>query len=215
MSSSDRGHPVFAALFDRMSRSVEKRGMGRLRRELLSGARGLVVEIGAGTGLNFAHYPAGVTEVVATEPDPHMLKRAHEAAGRAPVPVRTEQARGEELPLEDETVDTAVATLVFCTIPDPDSALAEIHRVLKPDGRLLFLEHVRADDGRLARWQDRVQPIWSFFAGGCHPNRDSVAAIERAGFELERVEHFPFSPNVVVDKPHASGVARKPPQASD
>jgi ubiquinone/menaquinone biosynthesis C-methylase UbiE len=205
----DKGHPVFAAFFDRMSRSAEKRGLGDLRHEVLASATGFVVEIGAGTGLNFTHYPAGVTRVAATEPDPHMLRRAREAARHATVPLRVERAAADELPFEDETVDTVVGTLVFCTIPNQARALAEIHRILKPGGRFLFLEHVRSEDPGLAKWQDRIQPVWSWFGAGCRPNRDTPAAIERAGFELERLERFPFSPNVIVDKPHAKGIARK------
>jgi ubiquinone/menaquinone biosynthesis C-methylase UbiE len=208
MPGRDTGHPIFSAFFDRMSRSVEKRGMGELRREVLSRAEGTVAEVGAGTGRNFAHYPSAVTEVVATEPDPHMLRRAREAVREASVPVRLERASADELPFEDDTVDTVVATLVFCTIPDPAAALAEIRRVLKPGGAMLFLEHVRAEDPRLARWQDRIQPVWSFFGAGCHPNRDTPAAIERAGFELEELIRFDFRPNMMVDKPHAKGVAR-------
>jgi ubiquinone/menaquinone biosynthesis C-methylase UbiE len=205
----DKGHPIFAAFFDRMSRSAEKRGLGELRHELLASATGFVVEIGAGTGLNFSHYPTGVTQVVATEPDPHMLRRARDAASGASVPLRVEPASAQELPFEDATVDTVVGTLVFCTIPDQAKALAEIHRILKPEGRFLFLEHVRSEDPGLAKWQDRIQPVWSYFGAGCRPNRDTPAAIERAGFELERLDRFPFSPNLVVDKPHAKGIARK------
>jgi ubiquinone/menaquinone biosynthesis C-methylase UbiE len=208
MRAGDRGHPIFAAVFDRMSRSVEKKGMGELRHALLARATGTVVEIGAGTGLNFQHYPASVTEVVATEPDPNMLRRAREAARSSPANVRVERALAEELPCEDGSVDTAVATLVFCTVPDQAAAFAEIRRVLKPDGSLLFLEHVRSDDPRLARWQDRVQPVWSALGAGCHPNRDTPAAIERAGFSFQELVRFPFTPNVIVDKPHARGVAR-------
>ncbi|MFN2543758.1 MAG: class I SAM-dependent methyltransferase [Actinomycetota bacterium] len=207
MREGERGHPIFAAFFDRMSRSAEKRGMAELRRDLLSSARGTVVEIGAGTGRNFSHYPAAVTEVVAIEPDPNMLKRARPAAEEAPVKVRVEQATAERLSLDDDVADTVVATLVFCTIPDPAGALAEIRRVLKPEGRFLFLEHVRAQQRRLAAWQDRLQPVWSAFGGGCHPNRDTPAEIERAGFRLERVERFDFSPNLLLDRPHARGVA--------
>ena len=101
-------------------------------------------------------------------------------------------------------------TLVLCTVPDPDQALAEVGRILRPGGTYLFLEHVRSPFTRLSRWQDRIQPIWTFFGAGCHPNRDTPAAIERAGFELERLDRFGFSPNLVLDKPHAKGVARKP-----
>jgi ubiquinone/menaquinone biosynthesis C-methylase UbiE len=207
-SAEDRGHPIFAAFFDRMSRTVERKGMGDLRRNLLANATGRVVEIGAGTGLNFSHYPPVVTEVVATEPDPSMLRRAREAATRAPVPVRLERAGAEHLPVDDGFADTVVATLVFCTIPDPPAALAEIRRVLAPGGRVLFLEHVRAENPRLARWQDRLQPLWSRFGGGCHPNRDTIAAIEQAGFRFDEMQRFSFRPNIVLDKPHARGIAR-------
>ena len=210
MAEKTKGHPIFAAFFDRMSRSAEKRGLGALRDEVVGKASGLVVEIGAGTGRNFAHYPAAVTQVVATEPDPHMLKRAREAAAEATVPLRIERAGADSLPFADASVDTVVATLVFCSIPDPEGALAEIARVLKPGGRMLFLEHVRAGEPGLARWQDRIRPVWSFFGAGCHPNRDTPAAFERAGFVLDEVERFDFSPNLIVDRPHAKGVARKP-----
>jgi len=210
VKGTDRGHPIFAAFYDRMARSAEKRGLAELRDEVLAPANGTVVEIGAGTGLNFTHYPSSVTEVLATEPDPHMLRRAREAAGSATVPLRLERAPADELPFEDETVDTVVATLVFCTIPQPAAAFREIHRVLKPGGAMLFLEHIRAQRPGLAGWQDRLQPIWTYFGAGCHPNRDTPAAIERAGFELERIERFDFSPNLFLDKPHAKGVARKP-----
>ena len=204
-----KGHRIFAAWYDRMARSVEKPGFAELRREVLAPAAGNVVEIGAGTGLNFAHYPPGVTEVVATEPDPHMLLRATRAAERLLLHVRVERAGGEELPFEDGSVDTVVGTLVLCTVRDQDRVLGEVRRVLKPGGQYLFLEHVRSDDPGLARWQDRLQPIWSFFGAGCHPNRDTPGAIERAGFELEHVERFQFSPNMILDKPHAKGKARK------
>jgi ubiquinone/menaquinone biosynthesis C-methylase UbiE len=208
MKEGERGHRIFAAFFDRMSRSAEKRGMADLRHEVLADASGIVLEVGAGTGLNFTHYPAAVTEVIATEPDPHMLKRVREAAATAPIRVRVEQAPADRLPVEDASIDTVVATLVFCTIPDPQAALREIRRVLKPEGKLLFLEHVRAEDPRLARWQDRLQPVWSAFGAGCRPNRDTPTAIERAGFRLERSARFAFSPNLFLDKPHAKGLAR-------
>ena len=185
MRSGDRGHPIFAAFFDRMSRSVEKRGLADLRREVVGQASGSVVEIGAGTGMNFSHYPKTVTDVVATEPDPHMLKRLDEALRASTVPIRIERASADELPFEDDSVDTVVGTLVLCTVPDPERALAEACRVLKPGGTYLFLEHVRSTEPRLARWQDRIQPIWTFFGGGCHPNRDTTAAIERTGFVID------------------------------
>jgi ubiquinone/menaquinone biosynthesis C-methylase UbiE len=205
---SDRGHPIFAAWYDRMARGAEKRGLAELRRQVLAPATGHVLEIGAGTGLNFGHYPTAVTDVLATEPDPNMLQRARKAIAAASVPLKLERAAAQELPAEDGTIDTVVATLVFCTIPNPPAALSEIKRVLKPDGRLLFLEHVRADTPGLARWQDRLQPIWSVFGAGCHPNRDTPATFERAGFTFDELVRFPFTPNLVLDKPHTRGIAR-------
>jgi len=166
MADPTKGHRIFAAFFDRMSRVAEKQGLADLRREVLAPATGVVLEIGAGTGRNFPHYPAAVKEVIATEPDPHMRKRAADVVRTASVPVRLDPSPAERLPVDDDSIDTVVATLVLCTIPDPAAALAEIRRVLKPGGTMVFFEHVRADDPRLARWQDRVQPAWSFFAGG-------------------------------------------------
>jgi ubiquinone/menaquinone biosynthesis C-methylase UbiE len=168
-----------------------------------------VVEIGAGTGLNFAHYPAAVTEVVATEPDPHMLRRAREAAAGAPVPVRVVRAPAERLPFGDGEFDTAVSTLVLCSVRDPASALAEVTRVLRPGGSLLFFEHVRSENPRHARWQDRLERPWGWFSGGCHPNRDTVRNIERAGFRFESLERFPYGPPTPA-RPHVSGAATRP-----
>jgi len=125
------------------------------------------------------------------------------------VPVDVTDAVGEALPFEDGSFDAAVATLVLCSVRDADMALHEIRRVLKPGGRLLFFEHVRGIP-RLARWQDRLERPWGWFAGGCHPNRDTVAAIREAGFELEQVVNFDFNPALVLVRPHASGAARRP-----
>jgi SAM-dependent methyltransferase len=211
MPRSTKTHPIFAALFDRGSRFAESRGVADLRRGVLSTAKGRVIEIGAGTGLNFAHYPPAVTEVVAVEPDPAMLRRAAGTARRAPLRVRLRRGSAERLPFADDEFDTAVATLVLCSVADPALALQELRRVVRPGGRLLFLEHVRSEDRRLARWQDRLEGPWGFFGGGCHPNRDTVAAISAAGFEVGEMERFPFSPSLVLDRPHASGVAVNPP----
>ena len=207
MSREDRGHPVFAWCYARFAQAGERAGFADRRRDLLARARGRVLEIGAGTGLNFPHYQEGVTEVVATEPDPNMLRHAREAAPTAPVPVRVLRAPAERLPFADGEFDVAVSTLVVCGVTDPDKALGELRRVLRPAGSLLFLEHVRSDRPRLARWQDRLERPWGWVAAGCHPNRDAVGAIERAGFTVERVKRFPFGP-LAVSRPHVSGLAR-------
>ena len=206
----DRGHPVFAAVYDRLGRLSERRGgMAEQRHDLLARAFGHVVEIGSGTGLNFGHYPRAVAQVMAVEPDRHMLRRSREAAARAPIPVHLELVYAEDIPVESGWADFVVSTLVLCTVPDPADTLAEVRRVLKPGGRLLFLEHVRSDSPGLARWQDRVQRPWGFFGGGCHPNRDTVASVREAGFGLEELSRFPM-PGLPVVRPHVAGVARKP-----
>ena len=203
------GHPVYAWVYDRLSRAEERGEMGERREALLAGASGRVVEIGPGTGLNFAHYPAAVGEVVAVEPDPHMLRRASVAAAHAPVPVRLLRGAAEALPLAGGGFDVAVATLVLCSVRDQGRVLAELRRVLRPGGSLLFFEHVRSGRPGHARWQDRLDRPWGWVAGGCHANRDTVAAIEGAGFEIGRLERFPYGPPSPA-RPHATGAAVSP-----
>ena len=182
------GHPIFAALYDAMGASAERRWMGDRRRRLLAGARGVVLEIGGGTGANLANY-RDVDRVTIAEPDPFMRRRLEQNLTDARVPVEVSAAGAEALPFPDGGFETVVSTLVLCTVPDQESALDELRRVLRPGGRLLFIEHVRAA-GSAARWQDRVEPLWRRLFGGCHPNRDTVAAIEGTGFELETFESF-------------------------
>src|SRR5215203_4586594 len=199
------GHPVFAALYDPISASMERRWMGGRRRRLLVVARGAVLEIGGGTGANLAHY-RDVDRVVVAEPDPFMRRRLDQKVSDARVPVEVSAARAEELPFPDGSFDTVVSTLVLCTVPDQEAALDEVRRVLRPGGRLLFIEHVRAA-GSAARWQDRLEPLWRRLLGGCHPNRDTVAAIEEAGFEIEMFESF-YPPEPLSGLiPHVQGSA--------
>ncbi|HEX3173980.1 MAG TPA: class I SAM-dependent methyltransferase [Solirubrobacterales bacterium] len=180
---------LFSAVYDRAIAATEDAGLRDVRRELLSEARGRTVEIGAGTGANLALYPATASHLVLVEPDRHMRRRLEPRAQAAAPAVEVVDAPAESLPFEDSEFDTAVFTLALCTVPDPDAALAEAARVLKPGGRLLFLEHVRSENPRLARWQDRLEHLWCLFADGCHCNRDTVAAIDASGFSLERVDH--------------------------
>jgi SAM-dependent methyltransferase len=164
---------LFAALYDSSLRRGERAGMADHRRALLAAASGRVLEIGAGTGLNLPHYPGGI-DLVLTEPDAPMARRV----ARPVVP-----ASAEELPFEDASFDTAVSTLVLCTVADPARAVDELARVLVPGGRLLFIEHVRGD-GALARWQDRLERPWRGIANGCHANRDTLAAL-RERFDVQ------------------------------
>jgi ubiquinone/menaquinone biosynthesis C-methylase UbiE len=179
---------IEAALYDRMMVTAERVAVAEMRARLLKPAAGRVLEIGAGTGLNLARYPEAVTEIVLTEPEPAMARKLERKLGTGPRPARIVDARAESLPFEDESFDTAVSTLVLCSVKDQAGALAEIRRVLKPGGRFLFLEHVRSESPRLARWQDRLNPVWRAVANGCNCNRDTLAAIEAAGFEIEERE---------------------------
>lgn len=208
MARGDRGHPLFALGYSLFARFAEK-VLGPHRREVVSHASGRVVEIGAGTGLNFKYYPASVTEVIATEPEPHMFKRASKAASAAGSRFTVEQRVAQSLGLADESVDDVVSTLVLCSVPDPAEALAELKRVLKPGGALLFFEHVRASDPKLAAKQDKRERMWGRISAGCHPNRDTESSIRAAGFDVEILEHFDIKGSKLV-RPHIRGVARTP-----
>lgn len=186
---------LLAPLYDRIVAPLEEAGLGAWRAELLAPLDGTVLEIGAGTGVNVERYPGTVERVVFTEPDPGMRKQLEarladaRAAGRfAPSAAEVRPDHAEALGLADGSVDAVVATLVLCTVPDPDAALAEARRILRPGGRLVFVEHVAADHkpDRL-RWQRRIDPIWKRVAGGCRLTRATGEAIERAGFTIEDV----------------------------
>ena len=200
---------MFATFYAFLGRLAERGPMVDRRRALLSNAVGVTVEVGAGTGLNARHYPRSVSKVTATEPDRYMLRRLRRAVADARVPILVERAPAEAIPLEDSSADSVVSTLVLCSVPDQAEALGEIMRVLKPGGRLLFLEHVRSPNPRLARWQDRIERPWTWCAGGCHPNRDTESAIRTAGFEVADIERFDLPAPPIV-RPHVRGVATKP-----
>jgi ubiquinone/menaquinone biosynthesis C-methylase UbiE len=190
---------MFAAVYDRGLKGTEDAGLRELRRETLAGANGRTIDVGAGTGANLGLYPGAVSDLVLAEPDPHMLKKLRAKVGEAGVDAEVVGAPAERLPFADANFDTAVFTLVLCTVPDPAAALAEAARVLRPGGKLLFVEHVRADDHGLARWQDRLEKPWRFAADGCHCNRDTVATIEASPLTVERVErgNLPKAPPLV------------------
>ena len=204
-------NPLFARFFDRFAAKDEERGQAELRRELLDGLAGRVVELGAGNGLNFPHYPATVGEVVAVEPEAYLRERAAKAAQTAPVPIRVADGLAGRLPFEDGSFDAAVVSGVLCSVPDQASALSDLRRVLRPGGELRFYEHVRAPTRGRARFQDVVDVVWPRLMGGCHPNRDTLAAIERSGFRVERQRGFLFPPGarVSVVAPRILGVARR------
>jgi len=184
---------IEALLFDRLMAGAERAGFADMRARALEHASGRVLEIGAGTGLNLVRYPAGAAELVLTEPEPAMARKLQKKLRGQPLIARVVDASAEALPFEDASFDTAVSTIVLCSVEDPARALGELRRVLKPGGRLLFLEHVRAEDPRLARWQDRLNPVWRAVANGCNCNRDTLAAIEAAGFAVEQVERTLFA----------------------
>lgn len=166
---------------------IELLSMRRVRRRVVADAPGLVLEIGAGTGLNLPHYRAA-RRVVATDPDPAMLFQARCRARCAAVPVRLVVGDAQSLPVADGVFDTVVATCVFCTVPEPEQGFREIRRVLKPDGELWILEHVRASQPWIARLQDRLTPGWCRVAGGCRLNRPTLETVARAGFSVEQLE---------------------------
>jgi ubiquinone/menaquinone biosynthesis C-methylase UbiE len=176
---------VMAVLYDPFLWLGEIAGMRRRRHHLLTQARGRVLEIGAGTGLNVAHYPDAVDELILTEPVPAMRERLSRRLERTDCTAVVFDAPAERLPLADASVDTVVSTLVLCTVDDPACALREIARVLSPDGQLLFIEHVRADSRLLAVYQDRLLRAWRGFAGGCVCNRPTVATMRACGFSVE------------------------------
>jgi len=206
-------HPLFARLYIIVAAAAERAGAGAHRDESLAGLAGRVIEVGAGTGLNFGRYPHSVTQVIAIEPEPRLRARASRAARRAPVPVRVIAGLAERLPAATASFDAAVVSLVLCSVADQDRALGELMRVIRPGGELRFYEHVRAREPRLARWQERLDRwLWPRIAGGCHLARESAAAIADAGFEIERCRRFSFRPCplAALTSPTIVGCARRP-----
>lgn len=210
-------HPLFARLYARASER-ESAEQVEHRRETLAGLHGRVVELGAGNGRNLGFYPATVDEVVAVEPEPYLRARAVEAVARAPVAVTVVDAVAGRLPFEDASFDAAVACLVLCTVPDPAAALADLRRVLRPGGELRFLEHVHADRGPLRSVQSFADAsrLWPMIAGGCHAARDTLQAIEGAGFTVADVRRLHFSPGPPLPAvPHILGRATRDVGGSD
>ncbi len=211
MTQDQKGHKWFASIYDRMMASGERSFMREIREEIAGGARGRVLEIGAGTGANFPYYNDHAEEIFAAEPDPYMLQRAKRRAEKVGRPIELRQASAENLPFDDASFDTVVSTLVMCSVGDPLLALSEVRRVLKPSGELRMYEHVRYEYAFGAFWQDLITPVWRWVGAGCHPNRDIASAVREVGFEFERIEltkpHPPIPPMIFV-RPHIKGVAR-------
>jgi ubiquinone/menaquinone biosynthesis C-methylase UbiE len=211
-TTTDIPRPRFASMYIKAAARADRRGATEHRRRLLQDLTGRVVEIGAGNGLNFAHYPPTVTEVVAIEPEPTLRTLAQQSAAAAPVHVTMRAGTADALPLADGEMDAAVASLVLCSVPDQASALGELHRVLRPDGELRFYEHViaRCQPTRaILQLADR-SGLWPAIAGGCHPARDTGAAIAAAGFTVERCERFGFRASALEPSvPHILGSARR------
>ena len=212
MASSVVHHPIFARLWSVMSRH-EPTEIQEHRDELLAGLSGRVIELGAGTGSNFVHYPAGVEEVVAVEPEPYLRERARAAAAHASIRIEVIDGVADHLPVDDTSFDAAVASLVLCTVPDQDRALAELWRVLRPGGELRFYEHVLSKRTAVALSQRMVDKVfWPRAFGGCHTARDTPAAIAAAGFEVQQLRDMWVNP-VPIAFPvaaHAIGRARRP-----
>lgn len=196
-----------ARIYDPFVWLGERRGMAQRRRDLLAGARGRVLEIGAGTGLNVRHYPSDIDELVLTEPVASMARRLERRAAKREGRPRVVVAAAERLPFADDAFDTVVSTLVLCTVPEPDRALEEIRRVLKPDGALLFIEHLRSDAERWGRWQDRLERPWAAFASGCRCNRKTLDLVEASGMRVAELDRRKWSGMPHVVRPLAIGSA--------
>lgn len=211
MPTTRVSHPIFARFWGWMSPRMDRSGVAERRRRLLERLSGRVLEVGAGNGLNFAHYPPGVISVLAVEPEGHLRREAEANAVRAQVPVEVVAGVADHLPAEDESVDAVVYSLVLCSVADQACALREGRRVLRPGGQLRFFEHVRAESAGLRRAQTLLDAtVWSTLGGGCHAGRDTAAAIESAGFAIEELERFRFPDTrlPLPTSPHILGIAR-------
>jgi ubiquinone/menaquinone biosynthesis C-methylase UbiE len=195
MAGGEVRHPLFARLFDRLAAKDKGRGEDALRRTLLAGLSGRVVEVGAGNGINFEHYPAEVEELIAVEPEPYLRGQAESRAHSVALQAKVVDGTAADLPLESGSVDAVVVAGVLCSVPDQKEALAEFRRALRPGGELRFYEHVRSRRLSFGRYQDIVALVWPRLMGGCRPNLDTLATIEGSGFRIERCRGFGFPPN--------------------
>jgi len=201
---------LFAAGYDTVMAGSEKTVLRGHRKALLDRVAGRVIEIGGGTGVNLPFYGGAIEDLIITEPEAPMARHLQRKLADHTLPARVVQARAEELPFEDQSFDFAVSTLVLCTVDDPERALEEIHRLLKPNGQLLFVEHVRATNPRLARWQDRLHGFQVRFAHGCHCNRRTLESIEDAGFRVTELTHDRLRMAPPIVHPLIVGAANRP-----
>ena len=199
---------LFAAGYDKVMAGTEKATLRGLREELIPQARGDVLEIGGGTGANLPFYGEGVQTLVLTEPEEPMARRLERHMGERPSPnAKVLRAPAESLPFEDASFDFAVSTLVLCTVEDQPRALRELRRVLRPAGRLLFIEHVRSQEEGVARWQDRLNGLQKRIGHGCNCNRGTLEAIAASGFSIARVDHDVLRKAPPIVRPLIVGVA--------
>jgi ubiquinone/menaquinone biosynthesis C-methylase UbiE len=203
------GH-VFAAMYDRFTAKTEKECFAAHRQALLAAANGDVLEIGGGTGANLPFYNGGVSTLTITEPEKPMVRRLEKSVQRTKPEAKLLRAPAEDLPFNDASFDVVVSTLVLCTVDDQPRALRELRRVLRPGGKLLFMEHVRSEDEKVARWQDRLLPLNVRLMHGCHCNRATLDGIQAAGFEVTELERgtIPHAPPFV--RPLIVGAAQRP-----
>ncbi len=202
-----RGGWLSARTYDLALHLGEKAGMATHRRALLTRATGAVLEIGAGTGLNLPHYPDDLERLVLSEPEQHMAKRLERRIAQLGRHAEIVRATDEMLPFDDASFDTVVSTLVLCTVADPEAALDEVKRVLRPGGSLLFLEHVRSDEPRLGRWQDLLQRPWAAIADGCNCNRRTLERTRNRGFYIVEIDHARWRRMPPIVRPLLSGRA--------
>jgi ubiquinone/menaquinone biosynthesis C-methylase UbiE len=207
-------HPIFARYYRFASEAMDRNGGAEQRDRLLTGLAGQVIEVGAGDGRNFAHYPPEVIGVTAVEPEPRLRAAAEAAAAAAGVPVTVVDGLAEALPADDAAFDVGVVSLVLCSVPDQAAALAELYRVIRPGGQLRFFEHVAAErPGALRRVQKLVDAtVWPVFLAGCHTGRDTAAAITAAGFTIDNIDRFRFPDSGPPQPaaPHILGTATRP-----
>ena len=201
---------IFAAIYDPIMGRTEKAGLRAQREALLARASGDVLEIGGGTGANLTFYGDAVRSLTITEPEKPMIRRLQRHISEQAPDAMLLRAPAEDLPFEDATFDVAVSTLVLCTVDDQPRALRELHRVLRPGGKLLFIEHVRSDDPKLARHQDRMMPINVRIGHGCHCNRPTLQSIRSAGFEVTEVQSDTLKHAPKHIRPLVVGVAERP-----